>query len=266
MKKQIKKINSILLAFIVVASLAVIPASAASINIQRLPADIKNAAKLDAWGRFHPYEVMEIGIHMTNGDYSDIDKYITDPEVRDFLLRGVNVSMTVSLVNKAARVTINPQNQEKNYIPSFKVTQSAVTYTLAPTSGNPDYTILAIQNDVKDKVNINLFLIYKDTQNNLVALGIIRNESGKKLQIDGIPSIQLNTNGKELASGNPSNFEKPIQLAPHVVEVNNGIYNGLPTMCFIKMTFEPGTYDSTVDISNLDNVSTVYSLDYSETQ
>lgn len=61
-------------------------------------------------------------------------------------------------------------------------------------------------------------------------------------------------------------METPIKLAPHEDKVNLGITDGFPTMCFIKMTFAPGTYDNTVDISNLDNVGCVYSFDYSVIQ
>lgn len=268
MKTRFNKIVSILLALLLSSLLAAVPINAKSISIQSLPTDLQNAAKLDLIFISNPKEAIEMIQHMSAGDYSDIDNYITDPGARDFFTRNVNLSITFSLAVKTALATINPQNSAKNKVTHLNISSppSTVPTTKTSTKNGDNYTILAIRNDNRGKININIFFIYKDQQNNLVAVGILRNESGQKLQIDGIPSIQLTENGKKFASGTPSGFETPVKLAPHEAKVNTGVTDGLPTMCFIKMTFAPGTYDDSVDISNLDNVGCIFSLDYSVIQ
>lgn len=265
-KKFKKSFLSLLLAVFLVFSLVAVPASAKSINVQ--PQDIVNLTKVDTWIFTHPTEAIKLVQRIADGDYSAVDDYIPDPETREFFKRAMYYSSTVAYVQKTAIMTVSPQNAERNLIPSVLVKGSDSTsqkaISKAPFTSN--FNILTIRDDSRGKVNINIFLIYKDTHNNLEAVGILRNESGQKLQIDGIHAVQLTSNGKEIAGGNPSKFATPIQLSPHVAELNNGFHDGLPTMCFIKMTFAPGTYDDSIDISNLDNVGCIFSLDYSVIQ
>lgn len=264
MKKK-KTVISILLAIILATALFAVPAGANGIHIQSIPSDLAGLAKLDAWSLSHPKEIIEIGQQTAAGNYDAIGEYMTDSDNYELYMKGLNYSLTVGTVIKAASISINPRNSERNLAPSISVSGPS-TYNRNSQSTKPSYSFLSIRNDKKGKVNINLFLIYEDRQNNLVALGLLRNESGQKIQIDGISSIQLTTNGKELAGGTPSKFEVPVQLAPHEAKVNTGVTDGLPTMCFIKMTFAPGTYDDSIDISNLDNVGCIFSLDYSVIQ
>lgn len=266
MKKK-KTIRSILLAVLLAVTMTAVPASAKSIQaqLQSLPSDLVSAAKLDAWSLSHLEEINELGLQVSYGNYEEIDKYLTDPDIADFFKRILNLGGTVAGVIKTTGMTLSPNNSERYMVPSITVGGSSADKT-NPRLSNLDYSIFALRTDNKGKVNINVLLIYQDPQGNLVALGLLRNTSGQKLQIDNIPSIQLTANGKELASGTPSKLETPVRLAPHEDKADLGITDGLPTMCFIKMTFAPGTYDDSIDISNLDNVGCVFSLDYSVIQ
>lgn len=78
-----------------------------------------------------------------------------------------------------------------------------------------------------------------------------------------VGQIDLKAGEKVLAQGLPNAFEEPVKLAPYKQQINDGVYDGLPTQCFVKIIFEPGTYDDSINISELDYLGSAYSLDYS---
>lgn len=262
-----KKLIAIICAAVLLATVAFsTSASAKSIDLHSVSSDINNLAKIDAWGLTHPKELVQLIQQETEGNYDIINNYFTDPEVNQFFTKAINICTTVAIVEKTASVTINPSSTEKGVIPSTEIKGSNKGSKAAvPTKqqNSPVYSILTIRTDNMGKVNINPFLVYKDKDNNLVVWAVFNNNSQETIQINGLSYLELTSNKKIIAQGDPAPFKTPVTLASRssTAKVNSGVKDGLPTMCFLKMTFHPGTYDDTVDYTDLDFVGCAFSLD-----
>lgn len=266
MKKFKRNLTCICTALLLVITAFSIPVNAKSIknlDVQKLPEII---IKLDMWGYTHPKEVFQLSKSIVEGHYNDLNLYISDPKANQLMTKALNASSTTGIVGKTASVTINPSNTEKGVIPSTEIKSSNTSPKFAaPTKqqSSPIYSILTIRTDSMGKVNINPFLVLKDKDNNLVVWAVLNNNSRQTIQINGLSSLELTSNKKVIAQGDPAPFKTPVKLASRAstAKANSGVKDGLPTMCFLKMTFHPGTYDDTVDYTDLDFVGCAFSLD-----
>lgn len=265
--RQLKKVGSFCLAILLTLTIFVVPASAKSLDAQSVAADAKNFAKIEVWIYTHIGETVEIIEQLIDGSTEALDKYFPDPELNELFLRTYNIPKTTGALLKTTLILVNPSNTEKYVIPTveFNVPQNVFpTNSGNRNSGNNrSFTLLA--NDIiaaPAAFSLTTFIAYKNSANELVVWGMLANDSGEAVEIFGIPSVVLSTNGKVFASGKANAFETSMKMAPHETQANTGVYDGLPTRCLVKLTFKPGTYDETVDISSLDNVSCSFALDY----
>lgn len=253
--KTARSITAFLLAAIISLSLMTMCAFAKSMEGRR--SDLQHYIKLEAYTITHPKEVNEIERSLIEGRTDILNQYIPDPEDQEYYLRTGNLSTAISHILKTALITINPQNSERYIVPV------ATIGTVNPDSSVKSANFLTMPNNSGNAISIDFFLVYQTSRKDLVLLGILRNQSRNRVEVKGISEIKLISEGKEIASGSPSSFETPVKLAPYQSQLNTGIYDGLPTTCFIKIVFASGNYNSSIDISNMDNVSSTYSLDYS---
>lgn len=254
-----------LLLVIFLACVTAIPISAKELNVQSLPADIKNYIKIQTFVATHPQEGKEIDLQLNEGNTEPLEKYIPDPEEQEFYLKMSNGTTTIADVLKTALITINPQNEQQGIVPSIRIKgQEYRDKNNSKLLRKPELSILSTHYFTGNKITLDVFGIYKNRNDELVVLGIIRNNTGKDIEINGISSIELSVEGKLLASGIPTQFNSPLKYSPYKAEWNTGVYHGLPTASFVIIIFEPGTYNENMEISNLDNVNSVYSMDYKE--
>lgn len=265
-KKRMKSILAICLAMLLAVSALVIPANAKGISTESLPDDLAKFMKMDFWIYTHLKEDVEIVKELENGNTEILDKYFPDPEDKEFFLRMDNLSRTIGDVAKTATTTMNPQNQERNVVPTMEVktcnSEFPPAESITGSNKKDNYTFLTTHVHPGIKIGLDVFFIYKDTNGNLVAFAIMTNNSGAIAEVAGIPYVDLLVDGKSFAGGTSSSFEKPIKLSPRKNQANLGVYDGLPTKCFVKIIFTPGTYDNTINISDLDNINLVYTMDY----
>lgn len=260
-----KKLFSIVLAIILAVSFFSVHASASTFESQSVPSKVATYLRVESYFYTHPKEIIDIMLELDGGKYDALNRAFPNEEDRELFLKLATLPSTVGDITKTATITADPKNTERYIIPSVTIGNSsgAINPSSDEKSGfRPSFTFLAIPNYNENKISLDTFGAYKDTENNLVVLGIIRNGSGKKLELKGISYIELSSNGKVLAKGTPSAFESPMQFSPYKAEFNTGVNDGLPTKCFIKLTFKPGTYDDTIDISTIDNLTSSYTLDY----
>lgn len=261
--RKTKFITIMCLAVIFITAITAVPSAAKSLDPEQIRSDLVTAPKMEVWIYTHLKEDIEISKGISEGDYSALEKYITDPVERDYFLRISNYSLMASDLIKTTSITANPMNSEHGRILAIVVKNSDPAIQQKSLSrATRNFGFLAASRNASEKVDIYPFFIYKDTANNLVVLSTMTNNTKGKVTIVGIPYIELVSNGKTIARGNASDFDNPISFSAHENKANIGVQGGLPTKCFLKMTFEPGTYDDSVDISNLDNLSCAFALDY----
>lgn len=256
-----------LLLAVLLSCVIAIPACAKGINVQSLPSDIENYIKIQTFVATHPQAGKEIDLQLNEGNTEALEKYIPDPEEQEFYLKMSNGTTTIADVLKTALITTNPQNEEKGVIPSVRVEASnpaAISGNRSIMLSKPEISVLSTHYYTGNKITLDIFGLYKNRNNELVVLGIIRNNSGKDIEISGFSSLELAINDRKFAGGEPTKFKTPLKYSPYKAEWSTGVYHGLPTASFVKIIFEPGTYDANIDVSNLDNVSTTYILDYQE--
>lgn len=262
--KCVKPIGILCLAMMLVAGITAISANAQSLDPRDLMSSYVSAYRFVFT---HPKESWEIisasDVREPNQELEELIN--TNPDAQA-TVRVFNIPNTVAAIGKAGIATLNPKNTERNRMISIKVNPSSINKLPASeTQGRHGLEISMLTTPLfyHNAVNIDPMFIYKTPQDDLVILGVVKNFSGKNVAINSIPSIELVTNNKVLASGAPSGLDAPMKLSYYQQKVNSGVYDGLPTQCFIVMVFEPGTYDDTVDISSLNNLECNYSLDYS---
>lgn len=262
--RKTKTIVAFCLAVIMAISLSAVPASAKSTDVSALSKDLRTYVKLDAYVFTHIKEDVEIVQGVQEGNTEALDKYLTDPEERALFLRVMNLPMTAGDLIKTALITANPSNIERNRVLFLKVNPSDPGMFESNTQGKALSTVGILTSGRSSQKKIDLYpsLFYINSSKELIVIATLTNNTENTVQLAGIPHIELLSDGKVFASGNAENFESPMILSPHVNQVQTGIQDGIPDKCFLRITFAPGTYDSNVDISNLDNINSVYAMDY----
>lgn len=262
--RKTKRILSLILSICLVVCISAVSANARNISIQSAPSDAKSFIKLESYLYTHPADAAHIAEEMTKGNTEVISQYFPDPQDQEFIFRVNNLSATLADIIKTVYITGNFRNIERNVIPTIYISSSEnLLFSESTPEQSKQYTFLSISDNLSNAINIDPFFAYKNNNNELVFLGIIRNNTGKNAMINAVPHIEITSNGKLLASGYAAPFQQPMKMSPYHVEVNSGISDGLPDKCFIKMVFKPGTYDESVDISTLDHIGCSYTLDYS---
>lgn len=261
--RRIRNLWPLCLAIFLTVALTTVSASAKSLNPVSLVSDY---AQTYHYLFTHPRETAEIvkALEGRNED-ENVTKIIESSKEAQALLRVANFPVTGGKFEKAIDITLDPRNTEQGRI---------LELTARPTKDdthfpkvnqyfdNPQIAFLNTPYFYKNPINIDPKIAYKTKNNKLVVWGIMINYSGKNVAVDGIPELQLLSNNKVLASGTFSDFESPMKLSNYQEKINTGIYNGLPTQCFVKMTFEPGTYDASVNLSDLGSLDCNYALNY----
>lgn len=257
--EKVKKVVALCLALLLTAAITAVSASAKSLDPVSVASDL---AKGERFTFTHPKEAVQIGLSIAYSEPVD-DALVNSDDARAFLRIG-NIPVTGGVIVKLMITTLNPANSERNRVLSSKI-ENPASFSSSPKTDdtfNSQFTLLSAQKFNHNDVDINPLFAYKTKNNELVVWGELQNYSGKNVEVYGIPEIRLLTDDKVLAGGAAPEFETPMKFSYRQKQVNTGVYNGLPTQCFIKLTFEPGTYDDTVDITSLDNLDCQYSLNY----
>lgn len=255
--KKIRKPLIVCLALFVMVIITSVAAGAASLDPVSLAKDFVHS---DRYIVTHPREAVElVGAFAERDQPVNID---TNDEDLQAFFRVMNIPNTGGAVSKGITTTLEPTNTERGRILSLNFKSPANYISKAKQPFRIEGSFLNSPFFSKSTVTIDPHLVYKDRKNNLVVWAQLTNYSGQNIEISGIPEIQLLTGDKVLASGTSPDFDVPMKFSYYQKKINNGVYNGLPDQCFIKMTFEPGTYDDTIDISNLDNLDCQYVLNY----
>lgn len=261
--RKTKTMVAFCLAIIMAFSLTAVPVSAKGTDASALSRDLRTYVKLDEYIFTHLPEDVEIVRDIVEGNTSSLDKYITDPEERELFLRVLNLPMTEADVIKTTAIMVNPKNSEQNRTLTMNVAHSDKKWESVSKNGKVlAISLLSSGRSSEKKMDLYPFLAYQNTNNELVVLATVTNNTDSKVQLTGIPYIELLSGGKAFASGNAESFDTPMTFAPRSRKGGTGIYDGLPDRCFLRITFAPGTYDNNIDISNLDNVNSVYAMDY----
>lgn len=262
--RKTKMILSLFLVIVITILLSTVTTGAASMSADTHLSEFEKFVKLDTWIYIHPKEAIEIERASLDGDPSIIKKYFPTSEEQEYVIRMLNLPNEIGDVMKVATTTLNPQNSERGRVLSATIQN---TSSKVEQKTQPDLSRLTFitTNNPRNKVRLEFFAAYTTSKGELVMLGFLENNSGNKLEIRGIQQLELKVKDQVLADGSPSAFDTPIKLAPRAQKAqgNLGVYDGLPTKCFIKITFEPGSFDDSIDISKLDYLGSAYSLDYS---
>ncbi len=95
------------------------------------------------------------------------------------------------------------------------------------------------------------------------------NQTGHKIQLNGIDDIVMVQDNETIASGESQPFDTPMIYSKRSerkegqrIYINKGVQDGYPNASFLKVTFEPGTYKDGLDITELDNVVVMYAPNY----
>lgn len=260
--KKIKWIGAVCLAIVLAAIVTSVSVSARALDPASFASDyVKSYRFLFT----HPQEYVDTVKMMVERTQSDeLSNYIANSEDAQAFLRVANLPLTGARLNKALKTTVNPLNSEKNRILQLNISNSTSPGAPKVDHGlwNHDFTLLNAPFFSKNTISIDPKFVYKTANDELVVWGVMMNYSNQNVEVMGVPEISLQTGDKVLASGTSSDFDSPMKFSYYQDKVNTGVYDGLPTQCFIKITFEPGTYDDTIDISNLDNLDCQYALNY----
>lgn len=261
--KNRKKLLGLFLALLIIASVGATPVSAAKLSV----ADI---VKADLYAYTHPVEIFQLGRTIKSNSVDEIYNVIEDPEIAQTAVTLLNYAYVPGSIIKGTMVTTNPQNSESNTIIKLRLpsqendNQSTNSSQLSLPQLN-SFSIIASPSNFGQKNTISLepLIAYKNNADDLVVLGFFENNGDTNIELRGISYIELSSDGNPIASGEPVNIGTPMKFSTNPEGINLGVYDGLPNMCFVKITFEPGAYDETLDVSQLDHVGMTYSLDYS---
>lgn len=264
--RKAKFIFNLILGLVILVIITATSVNAAGIPTSKRSSDLESFFRTETFLLTHPAAAANMSSELAKGNQKIVSKYFSNSQDQEFYLRSENLINTITNISKTAYITRSPQNTERNIIPTILVSpQGSHTFSTSKFDTPRQFSILAI-NSTDNAINIDPFLVYKNSKNELIVWGVMKNNSGIKIVVNSVPYIELSANGKKLAFGDNSSFQQPMKLAPYEVKANLGIHDGLPHKCFIKMVFEPGAYDGTADISNLDNLSCSYTLDYEPLQ
>lgn len=259
--KKAKQLCVLFLTIILLGALTAIPVGAQSLGSGSFILDYATAYK---YMLTHPKEAIKIIDAMVVEREQTNEITLDDSPEAQTYMRLLNIPLTIGVAEKTALVTVNPSNTERNRIISIKVSNPVNFPTTEKTDKNSQICVLSAPTFNYNAISIDPKIVYVNRNHEMVVAGTLMNYSDRDIDLRGIPDIQLNENGKIVANGNTANFEEPMKMShSRKKQVNTGVHDGLPSMCFIIIVFEPGTYDDTVDISSLNNLECNYSLDYS---
>lgn len=257
---------SILMAIILTA----IPASA-----QNITSAISDLAKYEVYFVTRPQELIEVASTTQTGNLNEISNIVEDPEMAEITTRVLYFATVPSNLLKTTVVTTSPENSERFTVPAVQIqTPDASFSPTSSTSSNKtfsdNFAVLSNFSDygLSNQVVIQPLFVYRNRNNELVLIGNMENYTAYPVIVDDISHIELTCKGKTVASGSSDRkFEPPMKLSTKPpTGINKGIYDGLPNICYIKITFEPGTYDENIKVSDLDALEMRYALDYTTIQ
>ncbi len=160
---------------------------------------------------------------------------------------------TLATINKTTANTINSQNTEQFRIPEVIVKGDG---SKSSSTGNAkkEYTLFTVNPTTEGKgVSIFPIIAYKDNDNNLVFWTSVDNYTGETISLGGFYEIELiGEDGNVMAGGDSELFSEPMKYSKRPdTKINPGVIDGLPTGSFMKLIFEPGSYDANLDVSNI---------------
>lgn len=254
--RKVKSVVSLLLVVFVMSVLT-------SVSVQA--GVLSNAIEVELGMTYlisHPKEAVEIvNASIIRTPTDEVMELLENSEEARTFQKTLNFPYTVSGVLKTGWITLNPQNTEAGQIVSVTF-DSPVQYPKAENT-RLDYNVFSIPYFQKNELEVDPLLAYKSSNNELVVWADLCDYSGQNIEVDGVYEVVLIADGEVFAKGSTPKMERPIQLSAHQEQLSTGVYNGLPNHAFMKMTFEPGTYDDTVVLSEIKDLESNYSLDYS---
>lgn len=219
------------------------------------------------WGITHFDDSIKIAAAIAKRDDSGIKDILDDKsEGQQTFLYALNPVATLAQIESTLDVTVSPLNNEKFQIRNVKVqnTGEELKGSSSPQKTSKfQYAFLAVPYFSHNQIVFDPILAYKTRNNELVVWCILKNYTGQEIELRRISPIEYYDNGKKIAGGTAAGFEKPFRMSYYEPKVTSGTIDGLPDQCFVKITFEPGTYDENVDITNLDYLESSYFMDYS---
>ena len=266
MKKGKKNIISITLALLIAFSISAVPTFAGSLNSQSAAQEVARLAKTDFYLFAHLNEIPVIIQETRNGHPEIVHEMVQDPDVEVGINRLSTVGFTTANIIKTGLTTVDPQNSEKGKIINLNLGNAHSADSLSPQSlaFTSTYSLLSDLEYASsgNKISLEPVLVYKDKYNNIVILATLSNRGAATATVNGFSQIKFMVNGITLAEGTPSALKQPMKLCGTKAKgiVNPAVQNGLPNRCFVKITLAPGTYNNSVDISNIDSLSCSYGI------
>lgn len=170
-------------------------------------------------------------------------------------------SNSAKLIIQTAGLTVNPGNQERNQIPMITVTFPGNSEASAEenTTDRTKFTILPSTNKANQFV-VQPVAAFYDDKNNLVILCVMENRSDQEKELKGFYTIQFGNNENISARGIPTEFDYPIRLSPGATGNLNvaRLKDGIPNMCFLVISFSPGSYDNSLSLRDWKELSGSY--------
>lgn len=269
MKKR-KWIVGLVLGILMTVIVTAIPASA-----KNLVSTISDLAKFEAYYITRPQELIEVASTTQSGNLNEISNIVKDPEMAEITTKALYFATFPSNLIKTSVVTASPENTERFIVPTVQIQNPSAVFSQPSSkfsggSFQDNFVILSNPTDsgLSNQVVIQPLFAYKNQNDELVLIGNMENYTTNLVIVDGVSYIGLTNKGKSIGSGNASKmFETPMKLSTKPpTGINKGVYNGLPNICYIVITFEPGTYDETIKVSDLDDLEMLYSLNYTPIQ
>ena len=104
--------------------------------------------------------------------------------------------------------------------------------------------------------------LLRDAYGNLHVICTLTNITGSTISFYGLEQVEIQDNGKVVAKGNPAVLNEPMIFSSLPLEqshyTKNTLINGYPTGNFVDIIFEPGTYDDSIKVSDLQDISISY--------
>ena len=177
----------------------------------------------------------------------------------------------ISVISVDVSNTFNPKNNEFGKIGRYPVPGTA--NSSQPQLKNIDMVRLHYPGEYlnpqgnQGEVLIAPLYFLIDGNGNLHVICNVTNITGNTISFKGVDQIEILANGKVLASGNPKLSEEALTFSSLPLErkynSSNKIIDGYPTGGFVDIIFEPGTYDASQPIADVDDISFSCALNYS---
>lgn len=244
-------------------------------------------ASLQSYALLHPVEMAEVLQELETGsapfsgqqrfDGSDsqssdplAEMQASDPDAYSSMLELWDWTRTGREIAQASALTVSPRNQGRivsvppKPVPEIRIAAPAS----APSSGlnladwlrsNPirRFVLITLPDPKVDQVILQPFCAYADPENDLVIWCIVRNQTSEDLVLNGVYSVQFNSKDKVVARSLESRFSTPIHLSSRSGDdrYQPGLQNGVSNTCLVKFIFEPGAYDSSIDLGDADELN-----------